>query len=281
MELTHLSFEFFPPRTEEDLQNLERSAARFQAESPDFFSVTYGAGGSTKERTFETVKRLRELGRKTYPHLSWGDSSKSAMLQQISDYLDLGVEGMVALRGDLPSGVVGGVSHSAKDLVSLVRSNFGQQLQLFVACYPEVHPDAETMKQDLQFLKEKVDAGATACITQYFYNDEAYQRFVDECNLVDITLPIIPGVMPLYNYHVLVKFSKNCGADIPRWIERRMYEYRDDRKSLESFGVEVVSSLCTRLLEGGAPGLHFYTLNRALAVKKILANLNCKRDENI
>lgn len=273
MEISHLSFEFFPPRTEEEFRNLTRSADRLQQENPDFFSVTYGAGGSTKDRTYQTVQRLRNLGRTTFPHLSWGDSAEPTMLEQVSDYLKLGIEGMVVLRGDLPSGAVGQLSHSAKELVALIRQHFGDKLQLFVGCYPEVHPDADTMRNDLRFLKDKVDAGATACITQYFYNVDAYIRFVDECRRIGITQAIIPGIMPLYNYHVLVKFSQNCGADIPRWIERRMYEYREDKPSLEAFGVDVVSRLCTRLIEAGAPGLHFYTLNRALSVKKILKNL--------
>lgn len=251
-----------------------RTAARLSRFNHDFFSVTYGAGGSTKTRTYQVVRDLNELGYTTIPHLSWGDVSKQEVIDQISSYNRVGVNGMVVLRGDTPSGSVGEVTHHANELVQLIRNEFGQQLQLFVAAYPERHPEAQSWQDDLQHLKAKVAAGADACITQYFYNIEAYLNFVEECQKVEINVPIIPGVMPLYNYSQLIRFSKNCGADIPRWIERRMSDYQDNREALEDFGIEVLSHLCHRLQEEGAPGFHFYTLNRALTIQKILRNLD-------
>ena len=273
----HLSFEFFPPTTPDGWSKLLRTAERLQHESPDFFSVTYGAGGSTRNRTFRTVRDLREKGFKVNPHLSWGDVSREEISSTVQSFLDLGVEGMVVLRGDSPSGSVPSVMHNASELVRLIRQEIGSDLEIFVAAYPEMHPDAKTPSQDLQFLLEKVQAGANACITQYFYNADAYLHFVDRCRSFGISVPIIPGVMPIYNYDQLVRFSQNCGAEIPRWIERGMHEYRTDKNSLEKFGIEVVSLLCDRLRSEGAPGFHFYSLNRALIPRRILRNLDLER----
>lgn len=273
----HLSFEFFPPNTPAGWNNLLRTAKRLQFEKPNFFSVTYGAGGSTKSRTFKTVKDLRGEGFIVNPHLSWGDVSREEITHTVLNFVDLGIEGMVVLRGDSPSGSVRAVMHNASELVQLIREEFGSDLQLYVAAYPEMHPDAKTPSEDLQFLLEKVQAGANACITQYFYNADAYLNFVERCRNFGISVPIIPGVMPIYNYDQLVRFSQNCGADIPRWIERGMHEYRTNKKALEEFGVEVVTQLCDRLLREGVPGFHFYSLNRALIPRQILGNLALHR----
>lgn len=274
----HLSFEFFPPNSPDGWSNLLRTARRLQNERPDFFSVTYGAGGSTRDRTYQTVKDLRAEGLEVNPHLSWGDMSQEEISSMVQSFLDLGITGMVVLRGDSPSGSVRSVMHNASELVRLIRSEIAAELQIFVAAYPEMHPDAQNPSQDLQYLSEKVQAGANACITQYFYNADAYLHFVERCRGFGITVPIIPGVMPIYNYDQLVRFSQNCGAEIPRWIEKRMYEYRTNKTALEEFGVEVVTDLCERLREGGAPGFHFYTLNRAVIPRQILRNLNLHRE---
>ena len=273
----HLSFEFFPPNTPDGWSKLLSTARRLQDEKPDFFSVTYGAGGSTKSRTLQTVKGLRAEGFNVNPHLSWGGVSRGEITQTLHKFLDLGVEGMVVLRGDSPSGSVPSVMHNASELVQLIRHEIGSDLQIFVAAYPEMHPDAQTPSQDLQFLHEKVRAGANACITQYFYNADAYLHFVDRCRSFGILVPIIPGIMPIYNYDQLVRFSQNCGAEIPRWIERGMHEYRTDKKALEEFGIVVVTQLCERLRREGAPGFHFYSLNRALIPRQILRNLALQR----
>lgn len=274
----HLSFEFFPPNTPDGWSKLVRSARRLQNANPDFFSVTYGAGGSTKHRTFQTVKDLRAEGFNVNPHLSWGDVSREEISLTVQSFLELGIEGMVVLRGDSPSGSIRSVMHNASELVRLIRHEVASELQIFVAAYPEMHPDAQTPTQDLQFLLEKVRAGANACITQYFYNADAYLNFVERCRDYGISVPIIPGIMPIYNYDQLVRFSQNCGAEIPRWIERRMHEYRTNKKALEEFGVDVVSELCERLRVEGAPGFHIYTLNRALIPMQILRNLNLQRE---
>lgn len=274
----HLSFEFFPPNSPDGWSKLLRTARRLQNEKPNFFSVTYGAGGSTKNRTFQTVKDLRTEGFSVNPHLSWGDVSREEISLTVKRFVELGIEGMVVLRGDSPSGSVPSVMHNASELVRLIRLVVHSDLQIFVAAYPEMHPDAQTPSQDLEFLLEKVQAGANACITQYFYNADAYLHFVERCRSFGITVPIIPGVMPIYNYDQLVRFSQNCGAEIPRWIEKGMREYRTNKKALEEFGVDVVTQLCDRLLNEGAPGFHFYSLNRALIPRQILRNLNLQRE---
>lgn len=276
----HLSFEFFPPNTPEAWSNLLRSAQRLQHENPDFFSVTYGAGGSTRNRTYQTVKDLRTEGFKVNPHLSWGDVSREEISATVQSFLKLGIDGMVVLRGDSPSGSVPSVLHNASELVHLIRHDIGSDLEIYVAAYPEMHPDSKTPSQDLRFLLEKVQAGANACITQYFYNADAYLHFVDRCRNFGISVPIIPGVMPIYNYDQLVRFSQHCGAEIPRWIERGMHEYKTDKNSLEAFGIDVVTQLCERLRVEGAPGFHFYSLNRAVIPKRILRNLDLQRERS-
>ncbi|MCY3885239.1 MAG: methylenetetrahydrofolate reductase [NAD(P)H] [Gammaproteobacteria bacterium] len=273
-ESFHLSFEFFPPSTSRGLANLTEAAHRLNQFSPEFFSVTYGAGGSTKTRTSETVEELISRGFVTVPHLSWGDTTRDLVVEQIKKYQKSDVSGFVLLRGDTPSGTVAQTVHHAVDLVNLVRSEFGNAFKIFVAAYPEMHPDAPNPSRDIEFLREKVDAGADACFTQYFYNSDAYFYFVEACRGNGIDVPIIPGIMPITNCERLVRFSRNCGAEIPRWIESKMFEYKDDQASLEDFGCDVVQSLCQRLVDNDCPGFHFYTLNRARATTRILRSLD-------
>lgn len=270
----HLSFEFFPPATELGKANLEKTAADLSQHGPEFFSVTYGAGGSTKTRTYDTVASLTRLGRATVPHLSWGDAPRQFILDQLGNYQELGVAGLVLLRGDPPSGTVAHTVHHASELVNLVREEFGEEFEIFVAAYPEMHPDALNPTKDIEHLRAKIDAGANACFTQYFYNPDAYFYFLDACRSHRIEVPIIPGIMPITNCERLVRFSRNCGAEIPRWIERKMFEYKDDQESLEAFGCSVVQNLCQRLLDNDCPGFHFYTLNRARSTSRILQSLD-------
>ena len=269
-----ISFEFFPPQTERGRARLNRIAARLGAFSPEFYSVTYGAGGSTRDRTFAAVAGLREAGFNAAPHLSWGSDSEADVLALVGAYAELGVDRLVVLRGDIPSGVGtrSEVRH-AEELVRLIRARVDAPLHLEVAAYPEVHPEAPSAAADIEFLKRKVDAGADGCITQYFYNADAYFRFRDRCADHSIAVPIVPGVMPIANYPNLLRFSAKAGAEIPRWLTHRLDELQDDDAALQAFGAEVVTALCERLIDGGAPGLHFYTLNRALPTATIVQNL--------
>lgn len=262
--MPQISFEFFPPQTPRGRANLVRTAHELARFRPAFYSVTYGAGGSTRERTFDAVAALRESGVNAIPHLSWGGDREDAVVALLEEYLKLGIDRIVALRGDVPSGA--GTSrqlHHADSLVRLIRSRIDAPLDIEVAAYPEVHPDALSGSADIDFLKGKVDAGATGCITQYFYNAEAYFHFRDRCAAAGIDVPIVPGIMPISNYDTLIRFSAKAGVDIPRWIQRRLDEVRGDRGTLLAFGTDVVSTLCRTLLDGDAPGLHFYTLNKA------------------
>ena len=262
--MPQISFEFFPPQTPRGRANLVRTAkvlARFQ---PAFYSVTYGAGGSTRDRTFDAVVALRESGINAIPHLSWGGATQDGILALLGEYLERGIDRIVALRGDLPSGA--GTSRQlrhADALIRLIRSRIDAPLSIEVAAYPEVHPDAPSASADIDFLKGKIDAGADGCITQYFYNAEAYFHFRDRCAAAGIDVPIVPGIMPISNYDTLVRFSAKAGVDIPRWLRRRLDEVQGDSAALLAFGTDVVSALCNRLLDGDAPGLHFYTLNKA------------------
>lgn len=262
--MPQISFEFFPPQTPRGRVNLVRTAKALARFRPTFYSVTYGAGGSTRERTFDAVVTLRESGINAIPHLSWGGDPEDAVVALLGDYLDLGVDRIVALRGDLPSGA--GTSRQlrhADSLVRLIRSRINAPLDIEVAAYPEVHPDAATASADIDFLKGKIDAGANGCITQYFYNPEAYFHFRDRCARAGIDVPIVPGIMPISNYDTLIRFSAKAGVDIPRWLQQRLNELRADSEALLAFGTDVVTTLCRRLLDGAAPGLHFYTLNKA------------------
>jgi methylenetetrahydrofolate reductase (NADPH) len=273
------SFEFFPPRTaasEEKLRIIRDRLAKLQ---PSFFSVTYGAGGSTQEKTFETVVDIRSnTGADAAPHLSCIGSSTEQLRQVLTRYQENELRHIVALRGDLPSGSVGtGSLRYANELVEFIRKERGDYFHIDVACYPEFHPQSQTASQDLQNFKRKVEAGANSAITQYFYNVDAYFRFMDSCEQLGIDIPIVPGVMPIINYTQLARFSEACGAEIPRWILQRLQDYGDDRKAIMEFGVDVTSVLCQKLLDGGAPGLHFYTMNQADATEQIWQNLGLKQ----
>jgi methylenetetrahydrofolate reductase (NADPH) len=269
-----ISYEFFPPQTEAGRTRLIETAEALAATDPAYFSVTYGAGGSTRTRTYETVVKLIENGMTTAPHLSWGDDSESTLLSLIEKYRELGVTDMVALRGDPPSGI-GSTAHirRAHSLVNLIRRHFGNTFNLYVAAYPETHPDAISPEGDIRFLRKKIEAGANGCITQYFFNADSYFYLIDRCRSHGIETPIVPGIMPITNYEGLVKFSDGCGADIPRWIRTRLAHLADNPEDLLAFGIEVVTNLCERLLNGGAPGIHFYTLNKPHASVQIARNL--------
>ena len=268
------SFEFFPPKTpqgEEKLREVHRQLAALQ---PDFFSVTYGAGGSTRDGTRHIVEAIHLAGSSVAPHLSFGGSSEADILALLNDYKAMGINRLVALRGDIPSGTGATSSYYyANELVEFVRRHTGEHFHIEVACYPEIHPKSESYETDLHFFKKKVDAGANGAITQYFYNADAYFYYVERCQELGIGIPIVPGIMPITNYANLARFSANCGAEIPRWIRQRLQAYGDDADSIRDFGLEVVSQLCDALLDGGAPGLHFYTMNQAGPVSAIWHNL--------
>jgi methylenetetrahydrofolate reductase (NADPH) len=258
------SFEFFPPKTEEGAEKLRGAWNQLAQLKPRFFSVTYGAGGSTRERTLGTVLEIRQSGHAAAPHLSCIGSSSADIVATLDLYKSQGIRHIVALRGDLPSGTAssGELAH-ANELVALIRSHSGDWFEIEVACYPEYHPQAKSPADDLANFKRKVDAGANAAITQYFYSADPYFRFVDDCEALGIDLPIVPGIMPIANFSQLARFSDACGAEIPRWIRLKLQGYGDDAASIRSFGLDVVTDLCDRLLAQGAPGLHFYTMNQA------------------
>lgn len=269
-----LSFEFFPPRSAEGQNSLGRVATRLGELKPDFYSCTYGAGGSTREGTKATVTRLIQTGLDAAPHLSIGADSRADTFSLLDHYRDIGVKRIVALRGDLPSGIGRArLRHNAETLVGWIREHSADHFHLEVAAYPETHPDAKSPAADLAFFKSKVDAGANSAITQYFYNPNAYYDFAERCTAAGIRIPIYPGIMPITNYDGLIRFSDNCGADVPRWIRKHLQAYENDEASLKRFGVEVVTRLCEELLDAGAPGLHFYTLNRWGASRSICENL--------
>ncbi len=258
------SFEFFPPKTPDGAQKLQATWKQLAQLKPRFFSVTYGAGGSTRDPTLGTVLEIKAAGHAAAPHVSCIGSSKAEIIAILDNYKRHGIRHLVALRGDLPSGSVGlGDLRYASELVALIRAETGDWFDIEVACYPEVHPQAKSPMADIENLKRKVDAGATAAITQYFYNAEAYFRFVDECERLGIDVPIVPGIMPIGNFSQLARFSDACGAEIPRWLRLRLQSYGDDIAAIRSFGLDVVTDLCDRLLRAGAPGLHFYTMNQA------------------
>jgi methylenetetrahydrofolate reductase (NADPH) len=270
-----ISFEYFPPKTPAGGEKLlEETTPALQEAAPAFFSVTYGAGGSTRDSTFGTVEALKARGVSVAPHLSFGLDDEDTVLALLERYRALGVDRLVALRGDLPSGTGAGARLVyANELVRFVREHTGDHFTIEVAAYPEVHPQAESYDSDLRYLKGKFDAGADSAITQYFYNADAYFYFVERCRDLGIEQPIFPGIMPITNYSNLARFSRNCGAEIPRWICRRLEAYGDDQQAIRAFGMEVVTHLCETLLAGGAPGIHFYTMNQALPTLQICRNL--------
>ncbi|AVP97108.1 methylenetetrahydrofolate reductase [NAD(P)H] [Ahniella affigens] len=270
-----ISFEFFPPKTDEQRQQLDNTAARLKQLSPQYVSVTFGAGGSTLSYTPETVRRLRtEFELDAAPHLSCMGGTRDEIKHLLKLYQAMGCKRIVALRGDMPSGMAGfGEFRYANELVQFIRDQSGDAFHLEVACYPEAHPQAADMQSDLRNFCRKVDAGANGAISQYFFNADAYFRFVDEARRAGVSIPITPGIMPIANFSQLKRFSDICGAEIPRWIERRMRGFGDDAESIREFGADVVGKLCQDLLAGGAPGLHFYTLNRAKPTLAVLDRL--------
>jgi methylenetetrahydrofolate reductase (NADPH) len=264
MSTIPVSFEFFPPNTPEGLVKLRETRRQLAALSPQFFSVTYGAGGVTRDKTLGVVDEIAAEGLQVAPHLSCVGSTRTGITELLEHWRARGVRRLVALRGDLPSGMVdAGEFRYASDLVEFVRATTGDWFHIEVAAYPETHPQAASVEADLVAFGHKVAAGADAAITQYFFNADAYFRFVDAVRARGLTLPIVPGIMPITNYTQLARFSDACGAEIPRWIRLRLAGYGDDAASLKAFGHDVVTALCARLLEGGAPGIHFYTLNQA------------------
>jgi len=271
------SFEFFPPRTEPGMEKLQTVHQELAALKPDFFSVTYGAGGSTRDGTRQTVTAIKQAGSDVAPHLSFGGSSKEDIAALLNSYKDMGINRLVALRGDIPSGIgVASQYYYANELVEFVRKTTGDHFHIEVACYPEIHPQSDSYDSDLKYFKLKVDAGANSAITQYFYNADSYFYFVDACRKIGIEIPIVPGIMPITNYTNLQRFSNNCGAEIPRWIRQRLQSYADDSQSIREFGIEVVQNLCQQLLDGGAPGLHFYTMNQTEPVRQIWQQLGLR-----
>lgn len=268
------SFEFYPPKTEEGNASLQIVHQQLAKRAPDFFSVTFGAGGSTRDKTFTTVVDIQAKGIPAAPHLSCVASTKENIRAILGEYRSKGISKIVALRGDLPSGMMStGEFRYANELVGFIREETGDHFEIHVAAYPEVHPQARSASEDLQNFKRKVESGANAAITQYFYNAEAYFYFVDACEKSGITIPIVPGIMPITQYAQLYRFSEMCGADIPRWLRKRLENFGDDREAIQAFGLDVVGRLCQQLLDGGAPGLHFYTMNQAAPTLAILNNL--------
>jgi len=275
-----LSFEFFPPRSAEQRVSFERARDRLAALSPAYMSVTFGAGGSTRDRTRETVFGIVEAtGIEAAPHISCMAESDDDIVKLLDDYQAHDIRRLVVLRGDRPSGSGAGVFPYAIDLVRFIRQRYGDTFHIEVACYPEHHPESRTPNDDLKHFHDKVAAGADGAITQYFFSAESYFRFVEEVRSMGVDIPIVPGIMPITNYTGLARFSQMCGAEIPLWIAKRLkaWDEAGDRESIGSFGEEVVTDLCRRLLGGGAPGLHFYTLNRARATLAVCRNLGLDR----
>lgn len=270
-----ISFEFFPPKSDEALEKLLERQKKLAEKEPEFFSVTFGAGGSTKDRTWETVMKVRDTGIDTAPHLSCIGQRPEDVAELVHQYREAGIQRIVALRGDIPSGmghVKGGMSY-ADELVKLIREETGDHFTLEVAAYPEMHPQARSFSDDIDHLQRKFDAGADHGITQYFYNPDAWSFYLEELDKRGVTKPVYPGVMPIINYDNVKRFSAKCGAEIPRWIHYRMEELEGDEQGRKEFGEEVVTKLCQQLIERGAKGLHFYTMNQAGPNLRILDNL--------
>ena len=269
-----ISFEFFPPQTPEGVEKLTAARKILATLKPEFFSVTFGAGGSTQDRTLETVLKIKEEGYEAAPHLSCVGGTRENIRTLLHTYKNAGIKRIVALRGDMPSGMGSiGEFEYANELVSFIRAETGEHFHIEVAAYPEFHPQAKSAREDMLNFKRKVMAGANAAITQYFYNADAYFRFVEETRKLGVTAPIVPGIMPIMKFSQLARFSDMCGADIPRWMRKTMEGYGDDNESVQAFGLDVVTHLCEKLIAGGAPGLHFYTLNQASASIEIVKRL--------
>ena len=269
-----VSFEFFPPKTPEGAEKLRAVRQKLYALQPEFCSVTYGAGGSTQEGTFATVGEILAEGVAAASHFSCIGATKASVRAQLATLKSMGVKRLVALRGDLPSGYgAGGEFQYASDLVAFIRAETGDDFHIEVAAYPEVHPQAKSPEADLQAFAAKARAGANSAITQYFYNADAYFRFVDDAHGLGVDIPVVPGIMPITSSSQLLRFSDACGAEIPRWIRLRLQAYGDDTASIKAFGLEVVTDLCDQLVTAGVPALHFYTMNQSVATTDILSNL--------
>jgi methylenetetrahydrofolate reductase (NADPH) len=272
-----LSIEFFPPQTPEGAEKLRATWTKLAPLKPAFFSVTFGAGGSTQDRTYETVEEIRAAGLPAAPHLSCIGSTKTRVREILERYRAVGIHHIVALRGDLPSGMAqpGELRH-ANELIEYIRKETGDWFHIEVAAYPEYHPQAKSPKDDLANFKRKADAGADAAITQFFYNAEAYEHFVANARAAGVTIPIIPGIMPVASFSKLSRFADTCGAEIPRWMRKQFESYGDDAASIRAYGLDVVTALCERLIKAGAPGLHFYTLNQAGLTTEIINRLGIR-----
>lgn len=261
-----VSFEFFPPKTEKSLEKLQLTAATLAKENPAYYSVTFGAGGSTREQTPRTVNAIYDKTHvPTAPHISCVSSTRDELIALLDYYQSIGINRLVVLRGDKPSGMGshhGGDFRYAYQLVELIRQETGDHFHISVAAYPETHPESKNFKDEMAHFKQKVDCGADQAITQYFYNSDAYFQFVEHCLALGIDIPITPGIMPFTNYEKILRFSTLCGAEIPTWIRKRCEAYGDDLEAIKQFGFEITQNLCQTLIEGGAPGLHFYTLNQ-------------------
>jgi methylenetetrahydrofolate reductase (NADPH) len=274
MTPTTFSFEFFPPKTPEGMDKLRAARDQLARLNPKFFSVTFGAGGSTRDFSLETVLDIQRAGYEAAPHLSCIGSTHANIRAILGEYQTHGIRHIVALRGDLPSGMAStGEFRYANELVEFIRSETGDWFNIEVAAYPEYHPQSRSARDDLLNFKRKVDAGANSAITQYFFNADAYFNFVDEAAALGVNVPIVPGIMPIGNFSQLARFSDACGAEIPRWMRKQLEGYSDDIDSIRAFGLDVVTDLCERLLKGGAPGLHFYTMNQAAATTEIWKRL--------
>lgn len=267
------SFEFFPPKTDVGAEKLRTVRNKLAEKNPAFFSVTYGAGGSTREGTKNTVTEIKQAGLSVAPHLSFGGDDQDALLELVTYYQSIGIDRIVALRGDIPSGTGTTQLVHANQLVEFIREHTGEHFQLEVAAYPEIHPQSRGYDSDLHYFKQKINAGANSAITQYFYNPDAYFYYLEAARNLDIDVPIYPGIMPITNYSNLVRFSDACGAEVPRWVRRKLESYKDNQENIKAFGIEFVTRMCETLLAGGAPGLHFYTMNQAETTLAIWENL--------
>jgi len=277
MTQQNFSIEFFPPKTEAGAEKLRATCAKLAELNPKYFSVTFGAGGSTQQGTLDTVLQIRAAGHEAAPHISCLGSSRDKLRAILKTYKDNGIRRVVALRGDLPSGYGDFSSsefHHANELVEFIRAETGDWFHIEVAAYPEMHPQAKSPQDDVNSFARKVKSGANSAITQYFYNADAYFRFVDEAHKAGADVPVVAGIMPITNYSQLIRFSDMCGAEVPRWIRLKLASFGDDTDAIRAFGLDVVSDLCERLLRGGAPGLHFYTLNQPTATHAIWTRLN-------
>ena len=273
-----LSVEFFPPRTGEGISKFKDSAKKLSKLELNFASVTYGAGGSTKDGTLAIARELKSFFKEGVPHISCYGSKKKSLFELLKLYDSEGFSRLVVLRGDLPSGFGGtGEFKNAVDLVRFIRTEFGDKFKLEVAAYPEKHPQASSFLEDIKHFVEKVNAGADGAITQYFYNADSYFQFVREVKNRGVTQPIVPGIMPITNFKQLARFSDSCGAEIPRWITERLKDFGDDRKKIYQFGVEIVSKLCQQLINSGSPGLHFYSMNQAQPIIDIVSKIDLKK----